>query len=344
MNPDQSTQCDRSETVVLSTAMRPPGMVVLGGNAFAGNDRPLTMECQFRFAECILHKLTPLFADGRPVVITHGNGPQVGHMLTRVAAAADRAYGLPLGVCVAETEGELGYVLQQTLHNVLVEADMPRPVVSLLTQVVVDESDPAFNRPVKAVGPVCDALQKTQLEAQGICVREDTGKGPRRMVASPFPLEIIETDIIRDLLAAGVVVVAAGGGGIPVTLSGGLLKGVDAVIDKDLASALLGKQLGALDMITITDVPYAYRDFLTTSQTPIKTIDVPTAKQLIAAQHFAAGSMLPKMQAALQFCVRPGTRAVICSPENLEEALHGDSGTVITGPEDPSDSTTRQAQ
>ena len=333
MQSNSAGQQSRPQTAHREVVTQRPVMVVLGGNAFAGVDGPLTMDGQFQFARKIMHKLAPLFAGNRPVVITHGNGPQVGYMLARVAGTRDRAYEIPLGVCVAETEGELGYVLQQTLHNVLVEAGTTRRVVSLLTQVMVSEQDPSFRDPTKAVGSVCSQQEVQKLKAQGIAVREDVGRGPRRMVPSPVPIEIIETDIIRDLLAAGVVVVAAGGGGIPVVRSDGLLRGVDAVVDKDLASALLGEQLGATEMITITDVPCAYQNFLGESQVPIETIGLPDAQRLIAEGHFAAGSMRPKMEAACQFCRRPGTRAVICSPDNLEAALRGDAGTVIVGPQ-----------
>lgn len=309
-------------------------MVVLGGNAFAGSGRPLTMDGQFQFAHDVLAKLEPVLASDCPVVLTHGNGPQVGQMLTRVEVARDDAYRLPLEVCVAETEGELGYVLQQSLYNVFADLGKPRPIVSLLTQVVVDEQDPAFKTPTKPIGRVLQRQEADELQSEGIAVREEAGRGFRRLVPSPKPLEIIESDVIRSLLEAGVVVIAAGGGGVPVIRSQAHLRGVDAVVDKDLASALLGVQLGATEMIIVTDVPCAYRDYRTSAQTAIGRIDVATAKQLMKDGHFAPGSMLPKIEAACRFCGRPETRVVICSPNNLLAALAGEAGTIVTGPAD----------
>jgi carbamate kinase len=250
-------------------------------------------------------------------------------MLSRVEAAIGEAYSLPLEACVAETEGELGYVLQVTLYNLFAAAACTRPLATLLTHVVVDEHDPAFQRPSKPIGPFLSALRAQELQRRGMTVTEDAGRGWRRVVPSPSPREIIESHVIDQLLDMGSVVIAAGGGGIPVVRQDGQLKGVEAVVDKDLASAVLGRQLEAQRMIILTSVPCAYRYFGTRAQEPIGAIDVEQAQGLIEEGHFAPGSMLPKMQAALAFAQRPGAEAVICDPRSLPAALAGQAGTMI---------------
>ncbi|MHC4879660.1 MAG: carbamate kinase [Planctomycetota bacterium] len=304
-------------------------LVVLGGNAFARPGEPLTMAGQFAFAEALFQRLVPLFEDGRRIIITHGNGPQVGQMLTRVEAALGEAYALPLEVCVAESEGELGYVLQQSLLNVLREHGLDRPVVSVLTQVVVDADDPAFASPAKPVGVFYSTEQAQQLQREGFTLREDAGRGFRRVVASPAPQAIIEADVIRQLIHSGVIVVAAGGGGIPVVERDARLVGVEAVIDKDHASTLLGELIDADEMLIVTGVPSAYRNFGAADQTPIGRISPDAAERLVSAGHFAAGSMMPKMEAAIRFARRPGCRAVICNIDSLPSAIAGHSGTIV---------------
>ncbi len=304
-------------------------MIVLGGNAFARPGEPLTMAGQFEFAESLFRRLTPLFESGRRIVITHGNGPQVGQMLTRVEAALGEAYALPLEVCVAESEGELGYVLQQSLLNVLREHGLERPIVSVLTQVLVDESDPAFDNPSKPVGVFYSSEQAKQLREQGFILREDAGRGFRRVVPSPEPKSVIEAQVIRQLIDTGVIVVAAGGGGIPVVERDGRLVGVEAVIDKDHASTLLAESIDADEMLIVTGVPFAYRNFGAVDQQPIRCVSPDAAETLIHEGHFAAGSMLPKMEAAIRFARRPGCRAVICDINTLTEAAAGRSGTII---------------
>lgn len=324
-------------------------MLVLGGNAFAAADRPLTMAGQFEFARAALQSLKPLLADRRDLVITHGNGPQVGHMLIRVEQALGKAYAVPLEVCVAESEGELGYVIEQTLHNLLVEWGLRRPIAGLLTEVVVDAADPAFANPTKPVGPFYTAEQAAELKRKGFAVREDAGRGFRRVVPSPQPREIVDVAVVETLLAAGAIVVAAGGGGIPVIDDGGplnacvtahpsgagTLRGVEAVVDKDLTSALLGAAIDARLMIILTDVPCAYRNFGTPEQSPIGCVTLDGGRRLLDEGHFAAGSMRPKIEAALQFSARPGQRTIICNVDTLEQALAGAGGTIVErGPAD----------
>lgn len=312
-------------------------IVVLGGNAFARLGTPLTMGGQFRFAHDALKSLQPLLISGRQFVLTHGNGPQVGHILVRVEEALGKAYTIPLEVCVAESEGELGYVLEQSLYNLLLKYGGVRPIVSLLTQVVVDQDDPAFTNPTKPIGPFYSKDQAEELARQGHVVREDAGRGYRRVVPSPEPRRIVELSVIQQLLDGGVIVVAAGGGGIPVVEDRGRLRGVEAVIDKDGAAALLGDAIGAELMIVLTCVPFAYRNFDTDSQSPIRRVPAAEAKQLIREGHFAPGSMLPKMEAAVRFADRPGRIVVICDPPSLSAALNGTAGTVVVSDFDDED-------
>ncbi len=304
-------------------------VVALGGNAFTGGHAHPTMAGQFEFAREALRALLPIFDEHHEVLLCHGNGPQVGYMLIRVEQALGAAYHLPLEVCVAESEGELGYVLQQTLHNLLTEVGRPRPVVSVLTQVVVDPEDPAFESPTKPIGPFYDAARAETLRADGLTVIEDSGRGYRRVVASPRPKSVVEEQVLGRLLDDGVVVIAAGGGGIPVIERQGVLRGVDAVIDKDLSSALLADRLGAQRLIIITQAPCAYTHFGTSNQAPIGQIDRDAMQQLVAEGHFAAGSMKPKIEAALEFVSMPGREVIICHAKGLSSAMLGRNGTRI---------------
>lgn len=308
-------------------------VVVLGGNAFAAPGAPLTMAGQFRFAHEALSQLGPLLWPEVELVVGHGNGPQVGHMLVRVEQALGKAYALPLEVCVAESEGELGYVLAQTLGNVCRERGMPRAIASLLTQVEVDPDDPAFARPDKPIGPFYDAAQAEALRVEGFAVREDAGRGFRRVVPSPEPKAIVDVELVSELLALGAVVVAAGGGGIPVTRApDGTLHGLDAVIDKDLTAALLADAIGAELLVILTGIDAAYLDHGTDRARRILRASPDEVRAFAAAGHFAPGSMGPKMEAAARFASRPGRRAVICDPASLSAALEGRAGTTVVLP------------
>lgn len=304
-------------------------IVVLGGNAFVPPHGRLTMAGQFRFAREALSRLRPLLQTDVQLLISHGNGPQVGHILIRVEEALGKAYSIPLEVCVAESEGELGYVLEQALHNVLFECGIHRPIAGLLTQVVVDRDDPAFADPTKPIGPFYDAQQAEQLTGRGFAMRQDARRGFRRVVPSPLPREIVEAEVIGRLLDMGVLVIAAGGGGIPVVREDGRLRGVEAVVDKDLTAALLGDVIGADLLVILTGVACAYRHFGAPEQQPIGRVSVEEARGLLEEGHFAPGSMGPKVAAAIQFASRPGRKAIICDPPSLSEALLGVAGTVV---------------
>lgn len=304
-------------------------VVVLGGNAFVSEGGPLTMAGQFAFAEAVLAKLLPLARPPIELVLSHGNGPQVGHMLSRAEKALGESYALPLEVCVAESEGELGYVLLQSLRNVLGAGDVRRPVASLLTEVRVDADDPAFAHPEKPIGPVYAEDRARELRAQGFALVHEPGRGHRRVVPSPEPREILDLEVIELLLERGVLVVAAGGGGIPVVREGGRQRGVEAVIDKDLSAALLAERLGAEMLLIVTGVPCAYLDYGRPAQRPLARVTPSEVRRLAAQGHFPPGNMGPKLEAAARFASRPGRRAVVCAPSNLTESLAGRAGTLV---------------
>ena len=306
--------------------MRRPWVVSLGGNAFAAAGDEMTMAGQFEFAARALAPLASKLSSDRPLLLTHGNGPQVGYILTRVEAALGKAYALPLEVCVAESEGEIGYVLQQTLHNL---THGERPVSTLLTQVLVDRADPAFDHPSKPIGPWFDPQHALTLERAGLDLIYDKAGRARRVVASPRPLALLELAIVRQLLALGIIVIAAGGGGIPVIQHGDRLEGVAAVVDKDLASALLAVGVEAEQLVMVTGVAGAYTDFDTASAHLISRTCPGQLAAWLEAGHFAPGTMRPKVTAAIEFVRATGGRAVICQAGDLAAALAGEAGTVV---------------
>jgi carbamate kinase len=266
--------------------------------------------------------LRPLL-DERELVITHGNGPQVGNVLLRQERAADEAPPLPLYLAVAQTQAEIGALIESELEPVA-----GRPVVCLLTHVLVAEDDPAFDEPTKPVGPFYEEARARELERdRGWQVVHDSGRGWRRVVPSPVPLEVVELAAIRSLLASGSIVVACGGGGIPATRRGEHLAGVDAVIDKDRASSLLARDLGADRLVILTEVPAVYSGFGTDGQKELRELSADDAEALVSG--LAAGSMRPKVEASVEFVRATGHQALITSPAALGEALAGRSGTLI---------------
>jgi carbamate kinase len=298
-------------------------VIALGGNALMRpGERGTAAEQRANLRETC-EALRPLL-DGGELVVTHGNGPQVGNELVRQERAADEVPPLPLYLAVAQTQAEIGALIESELAAV---AD--RPVVCVLTHVRVDEDDPAFGRPTKPVGPFYSEEQARRLEAdRGWAVVYDAGRGWRRVVPSPEPLEIVELAAIRTLVAAGTIAVACGGGGIPVSSRNRRLTGLDAVIDKDRASALLGVALGARRLIVLTDVNAVYRGWGTDAQEELRELDDAAAEALLP--EVASGSMRPKLEASLAFARRTGNEVLITAPASLTDALDGQAGTRIT--------------
>ena len=287
-----------------------PTLLALGGNALLRpGERGTAAEQRANLADTF-RALAPLL-DGRPLVLTHGNGPQVGNELLRQELASAEAPALPLYLAVAQTQAEIGALMAAELR-----AASSRPVVVLLTHVVVDEADPAFERPTKPVGPFYDEARARALEDErGWTLVEDSQRGWRRVVASPRPLEIVELEPIRDAVSRGAYVVAAGGGGVPVAERAGRLDGVDAVIDKDLASALLAAGLGAERLLILTQVPSVYRGFGSDDATPVEELRAGRDEAIL--DELAAGSMRPKVDAAFRFVAATGGEALITSAEAL---------------------------
>ena len=293
-------------------------VVALGGNALGRG----TAAEQLTTLRGTCAAIESLVREGE-VIVTHGNGPQVGNELLRQERAADEAPPLPLYLAVAQTQAEIGALLESELEPVAA-----RPVVCLLTHVLVAEDDPAFAEPTKPVGPFYDEEQARGLERdRGWQIVHDAGRGWRRVVPSPQPLEVVELEAIRSLLASGTIVVACGGGGIPATRRGEHLAGIDAVIDKDRASSLLARALGAERFVILTEVPAVFADFGTDRQQELRTLSVEEAEALLPG--LAAGSMRPKVEASVEFVRATGHEALITSPAALGDALEGRTGTRI---------------
>jgi carbamate kinase len=300
-------------------------VVALGGNALMRpGERGTAAEQRANLRETC-EALRPLLGNG-DLVVTHGNGPQVGNELVRQERAADEVPPLPLYLAVAQTQAEIGALIESELAAV---AD--RPVACLLTHVRVDEGDPAFEAPTKPVGPFYSEEQARRLkDERGWVVAGDAGRGWRRVVPSPAPLEIVELEAVRTLLGAGTIAVACGGGGIPVSARNGRLSGVDAVIDKDRASALLATSLGAERLVILTDVDAVYRGWNTPAQEELSELDADAAQALLP--ELAAGSIGPKVEASLAFARATGHEALITSAAALGEALRGRAGTRVFVP------------
>jgi carbamate kinase len=269
-------------------------------------------------------------ARGVRVVLTHGNGPIVGNILLRNAAMASKIPPMPLDVCGADSQGGIGYMIQQSLENELSRRGVRRPVAAIVTQVEVDPTDPAFENPTKPIGPFYSSREAADLEARYRWkLRDDAGRGMRRVVASPRPLRIVEIDVVRTLLEDGVLPICCGGGGVPVVRRGGELVGVEAVVDKDCTSAVLATQLHAQRLILLTAVETVMRGFGTPSAAPIGTLTLAEAESLLQAGEFPAGSMGPKIRAAVDFLRAGGVEVVITDPQHLSAALAGTTGTHI---------------
>jgi carbamate kinase len=297
-------------------------VVALGGNALTRPGERGTAAEQRANLRATCEAMRPLLGDG-DLVVTHGNGPQVGNELLRQERAADEVPPLPLYLAVAQTQAEIGALIESELAAVA-----GRPVVCLLTHVRVDEDDPAFGAPTKPIGPFYSEEEARQLEAErGWIVAGDAGRGWRRVVPSPAPLEVVELEAVRTLVGAGAIAVACGGGGIPVSSRNGRLAGLDAVIDKDRASALLATALGAERLVILTDVDAVYAGWGTDEQKELRQLDAKAARALLP--ELAKGSIGPKVEASAAFAVASGREALITSAAALGDALVGAAGTRI---------------
>lgn len=309
-------------------------IIALGGNAILGAGQKGTVEEQLHNLNQTGRQLLELLGGRNRVVITHGNGPQVGNLLLALEAAKE-VPSMSLDVCGAATQGFMGYMIQQALANCLREKGLTHNITTVISQVIVDENDPAFRHPTKPIGPFYTLEEVTRLERErGWQIIKDATRGYRRVVASPEPLEIQQARIIRSMLDAGEIVIAAGGGGIPVIRSPDKsLRGVEAVIDKDLASARLGIDLDADVLLILTTVENAFVDFGRPSQKPLHLITVTEAETLLEEGHFGIGSMEPKIRASINFLKgTPGKykrEVIITVPERAIEALRGEAGTRI---------------
>ena len=305
-------------------------VVALGGNAIIPHDQSGTIEEQRSLARSTMAQVAEQVSRGARVVLTHGNGPIVGNIVLRNEAVADRIPPMPLDICGADSQGGIGYMIQQLLQNELARIGVPRPVVTLVTQVEVDPEDPAFQRPTKPIGPFYGPREAEKLAAvKGWQMRDDAGRGMRRVVASPRPLRIVEIEVIRTLIEDGVIVNCCGGGGVPVVRRGRELEGVEAVIDKDHTAAVLAIQLHATRLILLTGVETVMRGFGTDGAAPLHRLTLVEAESLLQAGEFPAGSMGPKIRAGLDFLRAGGEEVLITDPQHLSAALAGATGTHI---------------
>jgi len=305
-------------------------VVALGGNALLRRGEDDTYENMFASARLAAERIADMAAAGWEVVVTHGNGPQVGRILLQQEAARGWVHPMPLDVCGAESQGQIGYLLQVTIGDVFFERGMERPVATVLTLTRVRPDDPAFQDPTKPVGPFYEEEEADKLGAErGWVMKPDSHGGWRRVVPSPDPYSIVEAPVIRRLVADGVIVIASGGGGVPVVEAGPRLIGKEGVVDKDLAAAILARDVQASVLLVLTDVKQVQRGFGTEEARPIDHLRVPEAKELLAAGEFGSGSMGPKVEAAVRFVEGGGSRALIGSLEDATEVLAGRVGTTI---------------
>ena len=305
-------------------------LVAVGGNALIRAGQTGNAQEQFENAVDTAAAVVRLLRAGYRVVLTHGNGPQVGAQLTRSELAAAHAYRLPLDCCVAHTQGEIGYVLQYAMWQMMQAEGLKTPVVSLITQVLVDAKDPAFQNPTKPIGPFyTKEVAERYRDLFGWAIAEDVSRGYRRVVPSPEPQQIIEIEAIRACVDRGLVVITAGGGGIPVFNDHDISKGVEAVIDKDHTSAILAWQLDATKFIICTDVDRVSLDYGKVTQRPVDHLTISECQKYLAQGQFPPGSMGPKITAAIKYLEKGGHTAIITNHQHLVDAVEGRGGTQI---------------
>jgi carbamate kinase len=308
-------------------------VIAIGGNSLVKDKAHRTVEDQYQAAGETAYHIAQMIKSGWDVAIGHGNGPQVGFILRRSELARHELHEVPLDVCGADTQGAIGYALQQNLYNHFLDMGIDKPVATVVTQVEVDRNDPAFQNPTKPIGSFMDepeALRRKRDEAWDVV--EDAGRGWRRVVPSPLPVRVVELNAVRKLIEDGVVVITVGGGGIPVVADdAGRLKGIAAVIDKDFASGLLANSINADLFLISTAVEKVALNFGTPDETWLDHMTLSEAKRYLEeGVHFKKGSMAPKMQAVIWFLEKGGKEAIITDPENIERALAGETGTRIT--------------
>ena len=307
-------------------------VLAIGGNSLIKDKNHIALSSQYEAVQETSKYIAELIAEGLSMVITHGNGPQVGFLYRRGELARPELPLIPLDICGADTQGAIGYMIQKALLNEFRERGIVKKVTVVVTQTVVDRDDPSFGRPTKPIGSFMSEEEALANKKEfGWQVVEDAGRGFRRVVPSPIPREIIELDVIKLLVESGYIVVAAGGGGIPVIRNEqGDLEGVEAVIDKDLGSSLLARNLGADTFIISTAIDSVYLDFGKENQRPIRRGTLPEIRRYLAEGHFKPGSMKPKIEAIIQFLENGGEKAIITTPENVLRAVKGEAGTTIT--------------
>lgn len=305
-------------------------VIAIGGNSLIKDSESISVQAQM---EQVMHTggiIAEIAQDGHDLVVSHGNGPQVGYLLRMSELAEQEIPLFPLDYCVASTQGAIGYQMQNALFNHFIDNGIKRSVATLVTQTVVDKNDPAFLHPSKPIGSFFNQEQiEEHAKLLGWTYMEDSGRGYRRVVASPAPKQIVEKDIVLAMLKNHTVVITVGGGGIPVVLENGKIKGVEAVIDKDLASSLLAKEISADLFIISTAVDYAYINFNQANQKALETVSTEEIRTYLSQGYFGKGSMEPKIKAALQFTEATKKTSIITSPENIHEAILGHKGTRI---------------
>ena len=304
--------------------------IALGGNALLRQGQEDTFENVYASARVAAERVVDIAAAGWEIVVTHGNGPQVGRILLQQEAASGWVSPMPLDVCGAQSQGQIGYLLQATIGDVFFERGMERPVVTILTLTRVRPDDPAFQDPTKPVGPFYEEDEAAkQASERGWAMKPDPHGGYRRVVPSPAPYSIVETPVIRGLVADGVIVIASGGGGVPVIEDGPRLVGVEGVVDKDLAAAILARDVDASVLLILTDVPRVQRGFGTDNPEELDRLTVAQALELLASGELGSGSMGPKVRAAVNFVEGGGSHAVIGDLDQALAALAGEGGTTV---------------
>jgi carbamate kinase len=306
-------------------------VVAVGGNALIKDKTHQTVQDQFDCAKDTMKHIVDMIEMGWDVVITHGNGPQVGFILRRSEIARDQLHEVPLDYCGADTQGAIGYMFQKALHNEFLKRGIKKNVATVVTQTIVDKEDSAFQNPTKPIGSFMEEEEaKTRAAKEDWTVVEDAGRGWRRVVPSPIPVQIVEAEVIKNLIKAGIITVGVGGGGIPVVeREDGTLIGVDAVIDKDFGSSLLARLIKADLFVISTAVEKVALNYNKPDEAWLDKMTVAEAKQYIEEGHFAPGSMLPKVKAIIEFLESGGKQALITDPEHIGDALEGKTGTWI---------------